>query len=196
MRIGVDIDGVLNDLGRFHLECGLQFCQRHHLSSEMDLTAYEVRDMFRWTEQDYRRFQKEWYKLFFLTCSYLRPLAPPAIRSLRQRNEVYIITGRKPSLMSSLGMESSKAAVSDLSQKWLAQAGIEYDQFILTSWDKQDALLQYKIDVMIEDSPLFFRQEMDIPAIQLVCFDAPYNQGVSSPSVHRVYSWNDVLWLI
>lgn len=196
MRIGVDIDGVLNDLSRFHLECGLRFCQQHQLSCRVDPSVYEIRDMFRWAEGDYRRFQKEYYKLFFLTCAYLRPLAAEAVRMLRQRSEVYIITGRKPSLMHALDIVLPKTSVSDLSQRWLAQAGIEYDRFILTSWDKRDALLWHKIDVMIEDSPLFFGQAADLPATRLLCFDAAYNQNVISPAVQRVYNWHDVLQLI
>lgn len=196
MRIGIDIDGVLNDLAKFHLECGLRFCNQHQLSSEIDVSAYEVRDIFNWSERDYRQFQKEYYAVFFLTCSYLRPFASEAVRTLHQCNEIFIITARKPSLIRALNIPSYENSIFKLTQQWLSQAEIEYDHFVLTQWDKREAILDNKIDIMIEDSPLFFEQQESFPTTQLLCFDAVYNRKIVNPSIQRVHSWFDVLWLI
>lgn len=196
VKIGIDIDGVINDQERFHLECGKQFCRKYHLSCVPDLTAYEVQDIFNWAEPDYRRFQREYYQDFFLTDRYIRAHAKETIRNLRKKHQIYIITARKPTLPERLGCPG---AVDNITEKWLKDAGIAYDKFfraptILKKWA---ILKHHQIDLMIEDSPAFLAQSASFRSITAVCFDAAYNRDFpGAETVLRIYSWREAFNLI
>ena len=191
VKIGIDIDGVINDQERFNLECGKQFCRKYHLSCVPDLTAYEVQDIFDWAEPDYRRFQREYYQVFFLTDKYIRAHAKETIQHLRERHPIYIITARKPTLSERLGRPES---VDIITEKWLRDAGIEYDKFFRapTVLEKWAILKQHQIDLMIEDSPTFLAQSALSRSITTVCFDATYNRDFpEAETVPRIYSWRE-----
>lgn len=193
VKIGIDIDGVINNQEQFNLECGKQFCHKNHLSCIPDLTAYEIQDIFNWAESDYRRFQREYYQDFFLTDTYIRSYAKEIIHLLRKKHQIYIITARKSTLPERLGHPES---VDIITEKWLRDAGIEYDTFFRapTILEKWTILKQYQIDVMIEDSPDFLAQSASSRSITTVCFDATYNRDFpGAETVPRIYSWCEVL---
>ena len=191
MKIGIDIDGVINDQEQFNLKCGKQFCRKYHLRCVPDLSAYEAEDIFGWAKPDYRRFQQEYYQDFFLTDSYIRTHAKETIRCLREKHQIYIITARKTTLPERLG---SSGTVDAITEKWLQDAGIEYDKYFRapTISEKWTILKHRQIDVMIEDSPAFFVYSALYPSITTVCFDAAYNRDFpGTKTVPRIYSWND-----
>ena len=191
MKIGIDIDGVINDQERFNLECGKQFCRKYHLNCVPDWTAYEIQDIFGWAESDYRRFQREYYQDFFLTDTYIRAHAKETIQRLRKKHQIYIITARKPTLPERLGCPGS---VDVITEKWLRDAGIEYDKFFRapTILGKWTILKQHQIDLMIEDSPDFLAQSASSQSITTVCFDAAYNRDFcGAETVPRIYSWRE-----
>ena len=47
-----------------------------------------------------------------------------------------------------------------------------------------------KIDIMIEDSVSNIEQLKD--HMEILCFDAKYNQSYVNSQIYRVYNWNDV----
>lgn len=196
MKIGIDIDGVINDQTKFHLDCGRRFCRRHHLNCVPDLSAYEVQDIFGWSEADYRKFQQEYYKEFFLTDSYLRAGVKEAVQHLRKKHQINIITARKPTLPRRLEISGS---VNEITENWLAGAKIDYDAFFCACeiQEKWTILEHHQIDLMIEDSPIFFMNADVHPSIIAVCFDAPYNRALpKAETLHRVYSWREAIDLI
>lgn len=196
MNIGIDIDGVLNDLQQFNLNCGLEFCYKHHLMYAPNPEKYYVRDMFGWSKYYYRLFQHEYYKRFFLQTTYARPSASEVIRALKKDNNIYIITARKNILVRRMGL-NKLSTVNLFTKTWLQEAGIEYDHLIFTSVDKQDILYHNRIDVMIEDSPLFFEKFECDQQTQAICFDAPYNRGIrNSEQVLRAHNWLEIFQLI
>ena len=196
MKIGIDIDGVINNLQMFHLKCGTQFSQTHHLNCETNPRAYELRDMFGWDESNYRKFQREYYKMFFLTSAYVRPFAKETIQHLGKHHEIYIITARSPSLPLRLGLNDN-ISVYDISAEWLKNVGISYRQLICTAHSKWDILAQYGIDIMIEDSPIFLGHAASHQHTKAICFDAPYNRAFpGAATISRIYDWHQTLDLI
>ena len=40
MRIGIDIDGVLNDIGQWHYSCGFKFCIDNNIDRGFNPNKY------------------------------------------------------------------------------------------------------------------------------------------------------------
>lgn len=192
MRIGIDIDGVINNLEQFHIEYGTLFCFLHQIKPTPDISQYEVRNMFQWKESDYRLFQKLYYKDFFLTDKYVRSFAKDVINYLHQAHKIYIITARKERLAQIMG----KKNIDTVSRHWLDSIGIKYDEFILTDVTKIESIQKEKIDVIIEDSPYFLSHIIGETHIKTICFDANYNRTFNGGSILRAYSWYDALNII
>ena len=51
MRIGVDIDGVLNRRMRFLLDCGSEFCAKSGKGEIQNLKSPHVSEIFGWDKQ-------------------------------------------------------------------------------------------------------------------------------------------------
>ena len=64
MRIGIDIDGVLNNLQEYHMAFGTRFCYDQNLPFIFHPEEYTVRDMFEWDLKTERKFYEEYYALF------------------------------------------------------------------------------------------------------------------------------------
>ncbi len=192
MRIGIDIDGVINNLEQFHIEYGTLFCFLHQIKTIPDTSQYEVRNMFQWEENNYHLFQKLYYKDFFLTNKYVRSFAKDVINYLQQVHEVYIITARKEHIAQIMGKENIAA----ISKRWLDDIGIKYDEFIITDVTKIESIQNNKVDVIIEDSPYFLSHIMNKPHISTICFDANYNRHFTGTHIMRAYSWYDILRII
>lgn len=196
MRIGIDIDGVISDQARFCLECGKQFCDKYHISCVPNLASYEIQDMFHWDELTYRRFQQEYYPVFFQTDQYIRPCAKQVIQYLHKKHQIYVITARKPTLPARLG---SLCTVEAVTETWLKKAGICYDYFFCVSevQEKWAVLTRQRIDLMIEDSPAFLSQSSLYPPIITVCFDAAYNRCFpGAEAILRIHTWREAFGLI
>lgn len=196
VKIGIDIDGVINDQERFYIECGEKFCHEYHLNYILNPEAYEIQDMFSWNESNYRKFQREYYKDFFLTDTYIRLYGKEIIKCLKKRHQIYIITARKPTLPARLGKPDT---VETITEKWLEDCGIVYDYFFCTYTvhEKWSILVRSNIDVMIEDSPVFLAQSVSYPSIKTVCFDATYNHDIPRVEIiPRVYTWCEIFNLI
>jgi uncharacterized HAD superfamily protein len=46
LRIGIDIDGVINNLERFHINYGTCYCYENNLPVLLNPTAYKLRQMY------------------------------------------------------------------------------------------------------------------------------------------------------
>ena len=60
MRIGVDIDGVLNDIAEWHYSCGFKFCTENDINREFDPYKYMMEDQFKLTDEENYKFWKEY----------------------------------------------------------------------------------------------------------------------------------------
>ena len=49
MRIGVDIDGVLNDIGEWHYSCGFKFCIENNIDRGFNPYKYMMEEQFNLT---------------------------------------------------------------------------------------------------------------------------------------------------
>lgn len=186
MRIGVDIDGVLNDIGQWHYSCGFKFCIENNINREFNPNKYMMEEQFGLTDKENYKFWKEY--IFDLMVSIpTRPYAAKVIHNLREMgHEIIILTARDNRYLTNQYANTMDFYV----EEWLNKNNIEYDGIISGSGNKKDKCLKNNIDIMIED------KESNVLEISnhlpVLCFDAPYNKNINKYRVFRVYSWYQI----
>ena len=59
MHIGIDIDGVLNNLDEYHIIQGSKFCYENNLPLDLHIEKYKLRSKFNWDKATERQFYKQ-----------------------------------------------------------------------------------------------------------------------------------------
>ena len=186
MRIGVDIDGVLNDIGYWHYSCGFKFCIENDIDRGFDPTKYMMEEQFNLTDEENYKFWKEY--IFDLMVSIpTRPYAGKVLQLLKDMgHEIVILTARDNRFLTNQYDNTMNFYVEEL----LNKNSIPYDEIIAGAGSKKDKCIKNKLDIMIEDKASNVEKISDI--IPVLCFDAPYNAHVVKDNVTRVYSWYQI----
>ena len=192
MRIGIDIDGVINDLERYQIDYGTYFNYENNISSEPDFTQYKLSQIYGWNKDVCSRFHRQFSDIFFLSSLYVRPLASLAIDILAMTHEIYILTARPDSLSDYLSLPP-EGTTKSFTEQWLKDNNIRYDKLIFTSVNKSYTIRQNEIDIIIEDNPEFLTEVAKKSEIPVMCFHARYNESIVGKNFLRVFSWYDVL---
>lgn len=191
MKIGIDIDGVINNLEEYHVAFGSRFCYERGISFHLDIKEYELTTMYQWDEITEKQFYDTYYYIFLTSPEFIRIHAREIMQKLYGENELIIITARlecdvPPGI--SLSMY-------DITRNWLVDNSIPFHKLVFSPADKSQILQTYNIDIMIEDNPGFLQEANNI-SIPFLCFDTDYNRISLPDNVVRVYSWNDILHII
>lgn len=186
MRIGVDIDGVLNDIGEWHYSCGFKFCIENHINRGFDPYKYMMEGQFNLTDEENYKFWKEY--IFDLMVSIpTRPYAGKVLQLLKEMgHEIVILTARDNRFLTNQYANTMNFYV----EEWLNKNSIPYDEIIAGAGNKLDKCIKNKLDIMIEDKASNVIKISDV--IPVLCFDAPYNLDVNKENVTRVYSWYQI----
>lgn len=188
MRIGVDIDGVLNDFYGFLVDYGAKYSVEKNVSGMQDSVASSQTDMFGWDREIAREFWNE-YALVETFEIPARTFASEVLQKLRaQGNEVYIITGRSNNDMIVKGMEGR--SWEQITQGWLEKNNIIYDRIEFGLKNKAEFCMKEGVEVMIEDHPKFLQDFGE--ETKVLVYDALYNQAYNGDNLTRVYSWYDI----
>lgn len=194
MRIGVDIDGVLNYRQEFMLAYGAKFCFEEGLPGIQDATVHRTSRVFNLTpaqrDEYWRRYGKYQMWIWPAQC-----FAAEVIKQLRRDgHEIFIVTGRNDEDLPVDGMPVGMGW-EDITIDWLARNDIEYDQIEFhrgrpAPFDKGTYCAEQNIDIMIEDLPEYLVTLAG--KTKIFVFDQPYNRTVDLPNMQRVYSWYDI----
>lgn len=186
MKIGIDIDGVIADIGKFIADYGTKFCYENNIEYKIKADEYSPVSALGVTDNEvYNFFDK--YLEYYATEYPPKYFAKEVIDILKENNEICIITARSEKNLPPERFEN----MSKLVKEWLDNNGIYYDKLIFSKGSKLPYCLENEIDVMIEDSP---RNILDISSkIKVLCFDNPYNKNIEGENITRVYSWYDIL---
>lgn len=186
MRIGVDLDGVLNDVAEWHFACGSKFCLENNISRGFNANGYYMEEQFYLTAEENREFWRQY--IFDLLISIpQRPYASEVIHRLRQAgHKIIILSARDNQYLTN----QYEGMMDYYVKSWLAKNNIEYDDLIINSKNKREKCLSLGFDIMIEDKASNVNSISKI--IPVMVFDAPYNQGCMGSNVIRVYSWYQV----
>ena len=186
MRIGVDIDGVLNDIGQWHYSCGFKFCIDNHIQRGFHPHEYMIEKQFELTDEENYKFWREY--IFDLMVSIpTRPYAGNILKLLKEMgHEIVILTARDNRYLTNQYANTMNFYV----EEWLHKNNIPYDEIIAGPGKKRDKCLRHKLDIMIEDKASNVIEISEV--IPVLCFDAPYNLSIQKDNVYRVYSWYQI----
>ena len=177
--IGVDIDGVIVDLGQAMLPLLSEVCARPVLYQ--DLCSW---DLGKALNIDEKTMRSTWERT--LSSDLLRhaPAIKGAIEGLSvlRKHEIWLVTSRPMSTQS-------------LTLSWLHDNKVRYDHIV---FDRRGDKLSVgpTFDVFVED---FIEEAYTIAkaGIFTILFDQPWNNTSILPNnCKRVYDWNDILLLI
>ena len=187
MNIGIDIDGVLQNVGDFIFDYGSKYCFNKNINFNINDSEYNEKDIFGISSKEAEEFLKT-YLVQYVTSYQPRDFAVEVIKKLKENNNnIYIITARNE-----YGLpDDEEGNMQKLTKEWIKKNKIYYDELIFTSEDKRKVCKENKIDIMIEDSPTNVKELSEI--IKVFCYDNPYNRGIEGKNITRVYSWYDIL---
>ncbi len=188
MRIGIDIDGVLNSQYNFCIEYGTKFCNELGKYKLENLNVIDTTDMFLWGEDVAHQFWDKYRKELVVNLPAKR-FASEVIKKLKdESNEIYIITARKNN--DEWFSETLKKDVEKITKKWLKNNDIYYDKIFFDVKNKGLLCKENNIDFMIEDDPKNLKTL--IGNTEVIVFDYPYNRNREFENLIRVYSWYDI----
>lgn len=188
MKIGIDIDGVLNSHYDFCLTYGSKYCNEIGKYQIEDINAFDTTDMFKWTEEDAHEFWNK-YRKDLVIKNPARKFASEVIKKLKEEgHEIQIITARKNN--DEWFPENLKAKVEDITKQWLKENKIYYGEIYFNVTNKGEHCKRCDIDIMIEDEPKNINKLIGNTSI--IIFDAPYNRKNEFENIVIAYSWYDI----
>ena len=186
MRIGVDLDGVLNDVAEWHFACGSKFCLEQNINRGFNPKGYYMEDQFHLTSDENNEFWRQ-YIFDLLIAIPPRPYASEVIHKLRKDgHKIIILSARDNQYLT----HQYSGMITYYVKSWLNKNNIEYDELVINTSNKREKCLSIGLDLMIEDKGSNVNDISKI--IPVMVFDAPYNGGCTGKNVIRVYSWYQI----
>ena len=186
MNIGIDIDGVLTNDDEYLLDFTSKYCYENNLSGFLDANLYEY-SKYDWDENTINNYRK---KYFVNYCKNVpaRRFASEVIKKLRKDgHKIFIITGRHKTANNG---KINNSNIRKCTLKWLRKNKIEYDKAIFTLPPKVNEVIENKIDLMIEDTPVTINELVKV--VKVLYYDTPYNKNIENENITRVFSWYDI----
>lgn len=191
INIGIDIDGVMNNLEDFYKSYGSKFCYEYNLPFQINDKEYKIRDMFRWNKIIENLFYDTYYDILLSGKQFLHPHVEEVICSLHKSHEIVIISARTEKKLP----KCINKSMEETTKIWLKENNIVYDYLVFSEVNKMQEIIKYKIDVMIEDNPIFIMNAANA-GMNLICFDASYNYHLRHKNIIHTYSWYNLLSII
>lgn len=190
MIIGIDVDGVLFDLGTYQLETAVPYFRKKYGLEIKNPKGNDIIDMFDCTKE---QREKYWTKYIWKYCLKLDMTKGAAETSKRLREDghtVYIITGRAHTTESGITGKIFRWML----VHWLKNNKFEYDKIFYVSEknsaaDKYDICISEKVDILIDDKPDNILKLKDI--IKVCCYPAAWNVDITELDEYRVESFEE-----
>lgn len=193
MRAGIDIDGVLTNVEQFILDYISKYCVENNIEYNIEYNIGDSSYNYCKTFNISKEIEIDFWDIYlekYAKNEKVRPFAAEVIKKLKKEgHEIYIITARWYT------NEATKKGnrMKNITKKWLKKNQITYDKLIFSKSEnerKNQEIIDYKIDLMIEDSPTnILELSKKIPVI---CYSAGYNKHCSGNNIIRCYSWYDI----
>ncbi len=185
MIIGIDIDNTITDTREIIIEYVSAYANSNHLSSEFDLTKYNLEEALPWKIDDLGAFRANFLADIYRQVA-PKPQALEVIRDLHQEHDIVLITSRN----------QRNHLVRTVTLEWLDRHQIAYDHLVMNNsenmhhFNKLAACLDHRIDLMIEDHD---GQALDLSRFfPVILFDYPYNTYLEAKNITRVTNWLEV----
>lgn len=188
MKIGIDIDGVLNNMHDFIIEYGTKLCNELGKYKIENINAQWSTEIFLWSNEVAHELWNKFGNELYVKSS-TRKFASEVIKKLKdENNEIFIITARKNN--DEWFPPELRENTEEVTIKWLEENEIIYDKICFDSKDKAKVCRELGIDIMIEDDPKNI--DMLTETTNVLIFDTLYNRLDKYKEVTRAYSWYDV----
>ncbi|MDP8260942.1 MAG: hypothetical protein P9M01_01190 [Candidatus Kappaea frigidicola] len=180
MNIALDIDGILANADFAFRSMMRHLFKRPFAKNKVKSFHYE--DSFELSESEMKKFYKMFHnEELWLT---MKPLkgAVESVKKLSEDNRIVIVTARP--------RDVKQATI-----KWLKENEINYQEIYFTLADKHLLLENYneKIDVFLEDHPIYIQRISDA-GTKVIMFEYPWNNHLESrTNIYRVKNWNEAM---
>ena len=192
MRIGIDIDGVLNSQYNFCIDYGTKFCNELGKYKLENVNVIDTTNMFLWGEDIAHQFWDKYREELVVNLT-AKKHASEIIKKLKDEgNLIYIITARKNN--DEWFPDMLKEKVEEITKKWLKENNIYYDIIVFNVNDKGKYCKENNIDIMVEDDPINLKKILG--NTNVIIYDYPYNRNKEFENLKRAYSWYDVYYKI
>lgn len=193
MRIGIDIDGVLTDIEQFVMNNIPKYCTENNIEYNICNIDYDHSKTFNITKEQEMNFWNKYLESYAIN-EKARPFASEIIDKLKKDGyEIYIITARWLTNRD----DEIGSKMRNIVKNWLYENKISYDKLVFSKAEKEkksQEIIEFKIDLMIEDSPSNINEISNI--IPVICYNAEYNKECVGNNIIRCYSWYDIYNLI
>ncbi len=185
MVIGLDIDDTITDTFGVMFGYGQKYTiEELKRSAEPVKTAgftnhFYCQEMHGWTEEESEKFFEKYYSDIINNTEPFM-FAIETIRKFKQAgHKIVLITAR---------WDFGDVSVREVTEKWLEQQQIPYDVLVVNAKTKQEAALENKLDIFVDDSFENCKSVSNV-GIKTYIMDTRYNKGLEDEKIKRVYSW-------
>ncbi len=193
MNIGIDIDDTIsNSFETYFGDSQLFDIEEMNGTGEVKnmgkVPSHKyVETMYNWDDESTDKFWNRYFEKV-LTDATPKSYAPEVINKLKEEgNTIYIITAR----YEQEGIDS----VRRLTEKWLNDNNIKYDELIMDANNKLEIVQKYNIDVFIDDS---LENCLDVAkgSAKVFQYVGIGNILTNDENIQKVYSWPQIYSLL
>ena len=189
IKIGIDIDGVVNNLSSFHITYGTKYALEYMIDYNIDIHKLNSSEIFGWTPEIDELFWNKHYRKLLDNSEFIRPhVSEVTNKIINNGHSIFFISARQDTDLPI----TEKESMFNITSGYLKDNNIAYSHLFLEP-NKIKIINNEQIDIMIEDNPYFFQRYNTILDIPLFCFDNYYNSNITGKNIIRVYSWYDIL---
>ena len=183
MKYGFDLDDTLADTASVINKYAIKF-NKEYLNGNGDLqdinnskSYYYFAEGLNWNKENIAKFFEIYY-LDILKEVQIKPFVKETINKLKkEKNEVYIITARR---------KREGEIVEKITNEWLKDNGILYDELFINIKEKSKIVNQLKIDIFIDDS---YENCIDVKTntdAKVYMLSTKYNTGILDKQLERI----------
>ena len=190
MKYGFDLDDTLADTASVINKYAIKF-DKEYLNGNGDLqdinnskSYYYFAEGLNWNKDNIAKFFEIYY-LDILKEVQIKPFVKETINKLKkEKNEVYIITARR---------KREGEIVEKITNEWLKNNGILYDELFINIKEKSKIVNQLKIDIFIDDS---YENCIDVKTntdAKVYMLSTKYNTGILDKQLERINNIDELI---
>lgn len=190
MKYGFDLDDTLADTASVINKYAIKF-DKEYLNGNGDLqdinnskSYYYFAEGLNWNKENIAKFFEIYY-LDILKEVQIKPFVKETINKLKEeKNEVYIITARR---------KREGEIVEKITNEWLKDNGILYDELFINIKEKSKIVNQLKIDIFIDDS---YENCIDVKTntdAKVYMLSTKYNTGILDKQLERINNIDELI---
>lgn len=191
MIIGIDVDGVLSDIGNYQLKYSKPYFKKKYNKDIVNPDKFDIEQIYDCTHKEREIFWQKYIWGYCLTEPAFKNASEVLLKLHEEENKIVIITGRAHTTEQGITGKLFRKMLT----YWLKKNKIYYDEIYYcsekeSSVDKYDICQKLKTDVMIDDSPENLEAIKDISKV--FCFTAAWNKNFECENMVRVNKWDEI----